>query len=153
MCFLLYEEDKSCLEMVAKMRNQTRSPARNFEALRLSISANTSGSASASNGLKLCSRNLGPKCPITPTSDFVCSHLSFHHLETRMPSVRSNIAHTSSTMPTVKLYLLASVLSRHLGAARHRDASGATFAEVMSNASLCARAASYAIASNKCECA
>lgn len=139
--------------MVAKMRNQTRSPARNSEALRLSISANTSASVSASNGLKLCSRNLGPKCPITPTSDFVCSHLSFHHPETRMLSVRSNIPHTSSTMPTVELHLLVSVLFRHPGAARHRDASGATFAEVTSNASLCARATSYAIDRDKGKCA
>lgn len=134
------------------MRNQTPSPARNFEALRLSISANTSANVSASNGLKLCSRNLGPKSPITPTSDFVCSHLSFHHLESRMSPVRSDIAHTSSAAPTLPLYLLGSVLSSHLSTARRRGASGATCAGITSNAWLCAQVPPYTIARVQSEC-
>lgn len=139
--------------MVVKMRNQTRPPARNYEAVRLSLSVYTLECSSASNGLKLCSRSFGPKSPITPTSDFVCSHLSFHHLETRMASVRSDIAHTSSTASIVSYYLVLLLFSDYLSTARHRDASGATCAELGSDVSFCAQPASYAIARDKGECA
>lgn len=141
-----------CPEMAARMRNQTRSPARNFGPTEPSISANTSISSSASIEPMLCCSNLRQNSPITPTSDFVCSDPSFHDLDSSMSSVHSVTAHASSIASYVHCSLVSFRFYGSLNTARHREVSGTTCAELAASRLILRDTTSYSIARDSGEC-